>query len=108
MLPSGIPTSYILLSYPLGPRGFLTLFHTNTYAQKLRDLLRSRTARVLVLYGDRDEFTSEASYDSWAEELVKDADGSDLLRVEKIVGGTHFWRGRAGKDMAAVVRGWIL
>ena len=74
---------------------------------KLSELVRHPAANVLVLFGDRDEFTSESSYDSWVQGLVKDAGDNVFLTVEKITGGTHFWRGQSTSGMNRAVRGWL-
>ncbi|EEB93408.1 hypothetical protein MPER_07939, partial [Moniliophthora perniciosa FA553] len=44
-----------------GVRGWLTLFRSSTYTQKLRELLNDSRAELFVIYGDEDEFTSKAS-----------------------------------------------
>lgn len=107
VLPPPVITSHILLSYPLGPRGLLTCFRTQTYAKTLKELLRNPLANVLVLYGTEDEFTSETSYDAWAQGLMKDSGGSCQLKVEKMQGGTHFWRGNAARLMGRAIEEWL-
>jgi uncharacterized protein len=95
---------HILLSYPLGPRGLLTAFHTQTYKKKLQELVQDASSNVLILFGDVDEFTGEASYDAWAEELMKSAGGNqERVKVEKIQNGTHFWMGRPAAMMREMV-----
>ncbi|TFY77342.1 hypothetical protein EWM64_g6671 [Hericium alpestre] len=69
VLPPPIRTMHVLLSYPLGPRGFLTLFNARTYEDRLEALLRDSRAHVLVVHGDADNFTGAASYDQWADGL---------------------------------------
>jgi hypothetical protein len=109
ILPPPIKTSYILISYPLSTRGLLTLFHTRKYATALSGLIHSRAVDVLIIYGDKDEFTGAPEYDTWSEELKKDAagDGTVRLYVVKIGGGSHFWRGREGKEMTNAIRQWL-
>jgi uncharacterized protein len=95
------------LSYPLGPRGWLTAFHTRTYATKLSELLKNPAANVLVVFGDQDEFTSNRSYDSWVQGLVKDAGENAVLTTEKIPGGSHFWIGEPATAMGRAVQRWL-
>ncbi|KZT29718.1 alpha/beta-hydrolase [Neolentinus lepideus HHB14362 ss-1] len=90
ILPSPIKTYHLLLSYPLGPRGWLTAFRTSTYTNALATLVHNPAANVLVVYGTKDEFTGISKYDTWAEEL-KRARGDAALRIERIEGATHFW-----------------
>ncbi|KAJ3510086.1 hypothetical protein NLJ89_g4874 [Agrocybe chaxingu] len=54
----GIKTSHVLLSYPLGPRAWLTLFNSSSYAKALEDLVHHDESNVLVIFGDSDEFTN--------------------------------------------------
>ena len=91
--PSGARVSHILISYPLSVRHWLTAFHGGTYSSTLADLVRSRDARVLILYGDHDDFTGVDAYDAWAQSLTQVA-APDALRVVKVDGATHFWRER--------------
>ncbi|SRR6266702_786315 len=71
MLPAHIHTVHILISYPLGPRGLLTAFRTGTYQRALEDLVRQPAARVLLCYGDADDFTSAEAYEEWTDALGK-------------------------------------
>lgn len=93
ILPEPIKVSHILLSYPLGPRTWLTAFHSGTYTTTLNSLLQHPRSKVLIVFGDHDEFTGESSYDTWAEELRKQGSGAGTGRLEiaKIGGATHFW-----------------
>ena len=91
MLPSHIKTSYVLLSYPLGPRGLLTMFHTKMYSSVLTSLLRDVRARLLVVHGDRDEFTSHSQYDTWTESLETTEGVRAQLRIVTVTGAGHFW-----------------
>lgn len=118
-----IKTSHILISYPLGPRSYLTLFRSSTYASKLQELIRSQDSNVLIIYGDQDEFTSAKSYEGWAKELVelrKDASreqsqtsGHNLEQGQRGLtllcrsGASHFWRGRHGVWLSEVIGKWL-
>jgi hypothetical protein len=99
-------TSHVLLSYPLGARGLLTLFRTNTYATGLNQLIRDPGANVLVVYGNYDEFTREVNYDEWAGELAA-VDRKGELKVVKVEQGTHFWRGETGRELQAIIKQWL-
>lgn len=108
VLPLPTRTHHVLLSYPLGPRSWLTLFRGKEYDAALARLLRSPGAHVLVAYGDQDEFTSDTSYEAWVKELRKVAgEGDDVLKVVRIQGATHFWRGERGRDIGIALHGWI-
>ncbi|KAJ3863126.1 Alpha/Beta hydrolase protein [Lentinula novae-zelandiae] len=98
-----IKTSHILISYPLGPRSYLTLFRSSTYASRLQELIRSQDSNVLIIYGDQDEFTSAKSYESWAKELQGQRGLSLLCRS----GASHFWRGRHGVWLSEVTGKWL-
>jgi dienelactone hydrolase len=104
VLPSPIKTSHLLLSYPLGPRSFLTLFHGGTYTNRLNKLINNPQSNVLIVYGDRDEFTGAETYEGWVAELRKN-DGE--FRVELVQGATHFWGLRSGQRLKEIVEGWV-
>jgi hypothetical protein len=69
VLPAPLRTTHVLISYPLGPRGLLTAFHTRSYQRALEDLVPQPGARILLCQGDADEFTGAEAYDAWAEAL---------------------------------------
>ncbi|KAI0925587.1 hypothetical protein AcW1_007991 [Taiwanofungus camphoratus] len=90
----GLRISHVLLSYPLGPRHWLTAFHGKAYTKALITLINNNRSNVLLLYGDCDEFTPAESYDAWAHKLVQETEGGQQgrLKIVKIDSGTHFWR----------------
>ncbi|KAK0239805.1 Alpha/Beta hydrolase protein [Armillaria nabsnona] len=100
--------SHILLSYPLGPRGWLTAFRSSVYDTALKDLLSSPEAHVLVVFGDQDDFTSISKYERWTKELQTLA-GTDAQRLEivRVDGASHFWRGRDERVLTAAVERWL-
>ncbi|KAI0367980.1 alpha/beta-hydrolase [Pilatotrama ljubarskyi] len=111
-----VTTSHIFLSYPLGPRHWLTAFRTHRYTAALQDLIREPRSNVLIVYGDNDNFTSVESYDAWAESLqtIYRATESNAparygkLEVVKIAGASHFWReGAAVRRLVEVIRDWV-
>jgi len=131
LLPAHIRTAHVLISYPLGPRGLLTAFHTATYQNALENLVRQPAAHVLICYGDADDFTSAETYEGWVEALGKlavdtGADGEEEggrhqsagkgedgggraeqggngLEVVRISQATHFWGGHAGSGLIEAV-----
>ncbi|KAI5119111.1 hypothetical protein M0805_007858 [Coniferiporia weirii] len=106
-LPS-IRTSHILLSYPLGPRAFLTCFRSRAYDQALTALLENPNADVLVLFGDSDEFTGIESYERWAAQLKQGTGGEgSRLRVDCVQGATHFWGRDESEEMLTIVGHWL-
>jgi len=100
---AGVETSHILISYPLGVRGWLTLFKSR-YEETVKELLRNPAANVLVVFGDCDEFTSVATYRTWTGMLEEVATGK-LKCVE--IGGTHFWRDSDGDELVEIVAKWL-
>lgn len=107
---TGIRVSHILLSYPLGPRAWLTAFRGAHYTSTLHALLHDPRANVLVIYADADEFTSVASYDAWAEGLRQEASGEGKaeLEVVRVEDANHFWsEAGAMEKMLQAVRDWL-
>ena len=111
LLPDPIQTSHILLSYPLGPRTWLTAFQSKHYANSLTALLKDPRSNVLVIYGDHDEFTGAESYDAWADGLEEEVqeEGKGKLHVERVYGETHFWtdQNNARGQMLSAVSEWV-
>ena len=101
--------SHILLSYPLGPRSWLTAFRGNHYASGLTKLLKGTQSRVLVIFGDRDEFTGHESYDTWSKSLRHDAgDMEGRLEIVCAQGANHFWSEPESRElMLCTIRDWI-
>ncbi|EJU04828.1 alpha/beta-hydrolase, partial [Dacryopinax primogenitus] len=92
-----IPTSHILVSYPISVMHWLTLFSQSKYRVALEQLVKSKQGDVLTVYGDRDNFSGEGVLDKWAGELhnaVK-AEGNEggKVKTEKVHGADHFWGG---------------
>lgn len=111
VLPEPIKTSHILLSYPLGPRSWLTAFRGKHYTSALNSLLHDSRSNVLVIYGDQDEFTGVEGYDAWADALEEGSqeEGKGELHVERIHGATHFWTDQndARRQMLQAVTEWV-
>jgi uncharacterized protein len=81
------------------------MFNTHTYTAKLKELIENPNSNVLIIYGDCDEFTSIGRYNTWKEELgARDAGN---LKMVKVAGANHFWRGQTGREMMLVVREWL-
>ncbi|KAJ6494722.1 Alpha/Beta hydrolase protein [Mycena vitilis] len=102
---AGIPTAHILVSYPLGVRGWLTLFRSR-YEEALKELLANPASNVLVLFGDWDQFTSAAAYRTWRARLETGPVGK--LKCVEVKEGTHFWRDSDGDTLAETVSEWII
>lgn len=60
------------------------MFRTSSYTAKLHELVTSPGADVLVLYGEKDQFTKKEKYVRWVEEL-KDAHEKALPREDSDV-----------------------
>ncbi|KAK7033025.1 peptidase-S15 domain-containing protein [Favolaschia claudopus] len=101
-----IPTSHILLSYPLGVRGWLTLFKSR-YAEALKELLANPSSNVLVVFGDSDQFTGVSSYRTWKSTLEATPTTGGKLRFVEVKGGSHFWRDEAGDELVELVSEWV-
>ncbi|OSC96894.1 alpha/beta-hydrolase [Trametes coccinea BRFM310] len=110
-----VDTAHMLLSYPLGPRQWLTAFHSHRYATTLKDLVCNSRSHVLIIYGDQDDFTSVESYDSWANvlrgcraEKEQMAAEPGELKIVKITGASHFWREQqAVERLNDLIKSWV-
>lgn len=83
---------------------FLTLFNSGSYASKLKELVENPASNVLTIYGDQDEFTAASSYEEWTKSLSRE---TGTLKVVKVEGGSHFWRGRANIALQDEVDNWL-
>ena len=83
------------------------MFHSNTYATALMELVQNSTANVLIVYGDQDEFTGTSSYETWTKDLQVTAGGKGAFSVFKVKDATHFWLGSAGSKLSSIVEGWL-
>ena len=96
-----VKLSHILLSYPLGPRSWLTLFHSSSYSEALEALVQHPDSNVLVIFGDQDEFTSQSKYATWASGLKGN------VKTVEVKDASHFWSGRSGYELAEIVNKWL-
>jgi len=101
ILPS-VKTSHILLSYPLGPRAFLTLFNSSSYIKALHELVQHPESNVLIIFGDRDEFTSQSKYNAW----ISDLQGAHV-EIHEVENASHFWHGRSARALTTIVKKWL-
>ncbi|KAG2157998.1 Alpha/Beta hydrolase protein [Suillus bovinus] len=103
-----VKTSYILLSYPISLRGLLTMFHTGMYSSALRDILCNPDARLLVIYGDKDELTSKSKYDKWVNTLRQTDGLKAKFDVVPVMDANHFWRSDGARiALQQAVDSWI-
>jgi len=103
LLPN-IPTSHILISYPVSVLYLLTLFNSTPYRTALQTLAQNSASDVLAIYGDTDNFSGVNQFDKWADELKKEPKGK--MQVEKVEGADHFWGG-AGERLEDIVGKWL-
>ena len=82
----------------------MTLFGGGTYTDRLNKLIGDPDSNVLIIHGDRDEFTSAGTYEGWVTELQKN-DGE--FRVELVQDATHFWTRRSGEKLKEIIKGWV-
>jgi hypothetical protein len=63
----------------------------------------------LIIFGTRDDFTGEGTYDCWAQTLQKEADGEGrgCLQIAKVAGATHFWVGEQGRQLQQLIEAWL-
>lgn len=108
-LPPPIRLSHVLISYPLGVRGPLTLFRNKIYSSALSSLVHNSLSNILLVFGDQDEFTGEANYDSWVIQLQNEAEGNGKgqFKAVKIAGASHFWSGESGKQLRQTLASWL-
>lgn len=103
-----VKTSHILLSYPISPRGLLTMFHTGMYNSALHDTLCNPDARLLLIYGDKDEFTSKSKYDEWIDILMRTDGLKAKFDAVPVTDANHFWQSDSARTaLQQAVDSWI-
>ncbi|KAF9234624.1 Alpha/Beta hydrolase protein [Melanogaster broomeanus] len=109
VLPQHIKTSYVLLSYPLSPRGLLTMFNTKMYSSALTWLLRDAGVSLLVIYGDQDDFTSHSKYKAWTELLKKTEGAKAQLEIASVAKAGHFWHTESSRaTLKRTLESWLM
>ncbi|QRW03773.1 hypothetical protein RhiLY_02772 [Ceratobasidium sp. AG-Ba] len=107
---------HIIYSYlPLSPLPLLTFFHASFYRDKLGQLAKDPRARLLILHGDRDQFTAIEKYTTWATSLQPVLDqiqetpetAPAKVQIKVVPGADHFWRGRYNGQMRDIITSWL-
>lgn len=84
------------------------MFHTKVYSSALTCLLRDDRARLLIVHGDRDDFTSHSQYDAWTESLKTTEDVRAQLTIASVAGAGHFWHtGASRAALRATLDNWL-
>lgn len=122
---SQVHLRYILISPPISSLvGFLlTPFRSGNLATSLKRIAARKDAegtnrvaaswkssKVLIVYGGRDDFTNEATYRRWIDEVCQVADSADrdAIVVKEIRDADHFWSNpRCKADILGAVSEWL-
>ena len=81
---------------------WLTLFNSSSYSKALKDLVQHPDSNVLIIFGDRDEFTSQSNYTTWASGLKGN------VKIVEVKDASHFWGGHSGHELGEIVSKWLL
>ncbi|OAD72303.1 hypothetical protein PHYBLDRAFT_169442 [Phycomyces blakesleeanus NRRL 1555(-)] len=90
--PCSLPCFYLLISYPLSVTWALALFKASFFRSQITKLLdhyrnqEDAEGGVLIIYGDRDQFTSSKSYERWLENQI-----GGHVKAEVVKGADHLW-----------------
>lgn len=95
-------TSYLLISYPLSVAWALCALQTSHFTSALHAC--SKEHRMLVVYGDQDQFTTVEKFRRWAAELGP----SESFRSVEVAGADHFWRDQKHKTaLLSTICNWL-
>ena len=84
------------------------MFQTDMYASALRHLLCNPEARLLLIYGDKDEFTSKSKYDAWIESCRRTDGLKAKLDVVRVTEANHFWQSHDARTaLEQAVDNWL-
>jgi alpha/beta superfamily hydrolase len=103
--PSQIPARYLLISYPLSVMWALSSFHGKFFReramQKIQSASQSTGSPILLLMGDRDQFTGLNAFKKWIGD-----NENDFVKVRIIPGADHFWFGKEDV-LEKIVDSWL-
>jgi pimeloyl-ACP methyl ester carboxylesterase len=84
------------------------MFHTGIYSLALRDILCNPDARLLLIYGDKDEFTSKSKYEEWVDTLRRTDGLKAKLNVIPVMDASHFWQSDGARTaLQQAIDSWI-
>ncbi|SAL96903.1 hypothetical protein [Absidia glauca] len=88
---SRVPTSYLLISYPLRVAWALSTTKMSYFRSMLNELMTAPTNNephpaLLLIFGDQDQFTSMHAYQSWVKTI-----NCDTAKSTVVEGVDHFW-----------------
>jgi alpha/beta superfamily hydrolase len=84
------------------------MFHTDTYASALHDLMCNPESRLLIIYGDKDEFTSKSKYDDWVDACRRTDGLKAKLDVVRVTDANHFWQSHDARSaLEQAVNSWL-
>ncbi|KAI9260526.1 Alpha/Beta hydrolase protein [Phascolomyces articulosus] len=105
-----IPYSYLLISYPVSVQWALTTVRNSFFTQQINGLLRPAATttgfegsnhKVLVLYGDHDQFTGVRSYQNWLKNAGQHVESVIIPEAD------HFWFEHEN-NLVRKVNDWIV
>jgi alpha/beta superfamily hydrolase len=102
-----VPLSLVLISYPYSVTWLLTAGKSSHFIEAFKQWL-SRTSPpipILVITGNRDQFTSAKSYRRWIESLNESYNGSDIT-FQPLASIDHFWFGHE-PQLVESIQQWI-
>ena len=78
------------------------MFRSSSYSNTLEALVQHPDSNVLIIFGDRDEFTSQSKYTTWASSLKGN------VEIVQINNASHFWSGDSEHKLGEIVNKWLL
>ena len=69
-----------------------------------------KSSKVVIVYGGRDNFTNEATYRRWLDEVCQTAHSTerDTIAVREIRDADHFWSNpRCKSNMLEAISEWL-
>ncbi|KAI7868712.1 Alpha/Beta hydrolase protein [Spinellus fusiger] len=88
-----VPCSYLLISFPLSVLWALATVKSSYFKAQAVQLFQhyatdEAEGHVLIVYGDRDQFTASQSYQTWLADHCK-----GHVQAEIVQSADHFWSG---------------
>lgn len=90
---------YVLISYPIGVLWALTRGRTSTFTRRLVEAGAESNAKGLVIFGNHDQFTGAARYETWTAEIREQNCRFEIKCLEDM---DHFWAGSENELVEAM------
>lgn len=100
----------LLISYPVSYIWALTSFRASHFRKALEAQVTSLEQKILVVYGDKDQFTTQKAYSQWTSRLkscvASEIHHAERLSIIELSDTDHFWADKLS-ELCQLVGAWV-